>query len=66
MTVSCPPNRRISALIFFIDPLTPMPHDVDVKALIRLAAVYDVPVACNPATANCIATSLPAIARRGA
>ncbi|SDB56370.1 methylglyoxal synthase [Bauldia litoralis] len=43
---------RIAALIFFIDPLTPMPHDVDVKALTRLAVVYDIPMALNAATAE--------------
>ena len=43
---------KIGALIFFIDPLTAMPHDVDVKALIRLSILYDVPFACNEATAN--------------
>jgi methylglyoxal synthase len=42
---------RIDALIFFVDPLTPMPHDVDVKALMRLAIVYDIPMALNRATA---------------
>jgi methylglyoxal synthase len=42
----------ISGLIFFIDPLTPMPHDVDVKALTRLAVVYDIPMALNRATAE--------------
>lgn len=41
---------RIDALIFFVDPLTPMPHDVDVKALMRLAIVYDIPMALNHAT----------------
>src|SRR5689334_22057359 len=35
---------RIDAVIFFVDPLTPMPHDVDVKALMRLAIVYDIPM----------------------
>lgn len=43
---------RISALIFFVDPLTAMPHDVDVKALMRLAIVYDIPMALNRATAG--------------
>ncbi len=55
-------EEKIDALVFFIDPLTAMPHDVDVKALIRLAALYDVPVACNPATADCIAASLASLA----
>lgn len=40
----------IDAVIFFVDPLTPMPHDVDVKALTRLAIVYDIPMALNLAT----------------
>ncbi|PCJ91933.1 MAG: methylglyoxal synthase [Hyphomicrobiales bacterium] len=42
----------IMGLIFFMDPLTPMPHDVDVKALLRLAVVYDVATALNRATAE--------------
>lgn len=43
---------RIDALVFFIDAMTALPHDVDVKALTRLAVVYDVPLACNSATAD--------------
>ncbi|WP_417281856.1 methylglyoxal synthase [Azospirillum griseum] len=43
---------NIQALFFFIDPLTPMPHDVDVKALIRLTALYNIPTALNEATAD--------------
>jgi methylglyoxal synthase len=43
---------RIDALIFFVDPLSPHPHDVDVKALTRLALVYDIPMALNRATAE--------------
>ncbi len=43
---------RLQALIFFIDPLSPHPHDVDVKALTRLAVVYDIPMALNRATAE--------------
>ncbi|HEX8048102.1 methylglyoxal synthase [Rhizobium sp.] len=42
----------IDMIIFFIDPLTPMPHDVDVKALTRLAVLYDIPMALNEATAD--------------
>ncbi|WP_271845396.1 methylglyoxal synthase [Cognatishimia sp. SS12] len=45
---------KLDALVFFIDPMSPMPHDVDVKALTRLAIVYDLPMACSPATANCL------------
>jgi methylglyoxal synthase len=45
-------EQLIDALIFFVDPLTPMPHDVDVKALMRLAIVYDIPIALNRSTAE--------------
>jgi methylglyoxal synthase len=48
---------RVDALIFFPDPLTAMPHDVDVKALLRLALVYDIPCAFNPASANMLVKS---------
>ncbi|MCY0149438.1 methylglyoxal synthase [Hoeflea sp. G2-23] len=49
----------VGLVIFFVDPLTAMPHDVDVKALMRLAIVYDVPMALNRATAE---TRLKALA----
>jgi methylglyoxal synthase len=49
---------EIDLLIFFVDPLTPMPHDVDVKALMRLAIVYDIPMALNEATAERLMTTL--------
>ncbi|MDE1146851.1 MAG: methylglyoxal synthase [Azospirillaceae bacterium] len=42
----------LDMLIFFVDPLGTLPHDVDVKALIRLATLCDLPFACNPATAT--------------
>jgi methylglyoxal synthase len=45
-------EKKIDALFFFIDPLSPHPHDVDVKALMRLAVVYDVPLALNAHTAD--------------
>ena len=45
---------RLDMPIFFIDPLSPMPHDVDVKALTRLATLYDLPLALNAATADLI------------
>ncbi|MBN9434076.1 MAG: methylglyoxal synthase [Bosea sp.] len=54
---------RIQALIFFVDPLTPMPHDVDVKALTRLAELYDIPMALNQATAELIITHPDSVAR---
>ncbi|MEO0495877.1 MAG: methylglyoxal synthase [Pseudomonadota bacterium] len=43
---------EIEALIFLVDPMSPMPHDVDVKALMRLALVYNIPMALNLATAE--------------
>lgn len=45
---------RLDALVFFVDPLSAHPHDVDVKALIRLACLYDVAFAINRRTADLI------------
>lgn len=48
---------KISALIFFCDPMAAQPHDVDVKALLRLASLYNVPTAINRASADFLISS---------
>ena len=50
-------ENKLDAVIFFWDPLTTQPHDVDVKMLLRLAVLHNVPIACNRSSADFLISS---------
>lgn len=51
-------DQKLDALFFFVDPMSSMPHDVDVKALIRLSTLYNIPMGCNERTSDMVLSAL--------
>ncbi|MBB6713717.1 methylglyoxal synthase [Clostridium gasigenes] len=54
---TCIVNGEVDFMIYFWDPLTSQPHDSDIKALLRIAVLYNIPVAMNKSSADCILNS---------
>jgi methylglyoxal synthase len=57
-------SSRLDMLIFFWDPMSSQPHDSDVKALVRIAVVWNIPIACNRTSADYLITS-PLLGKAG-
>jgi methylglyoxal synthase len=54
-------TREVGAVFFFVDPLSPLPHEPDVRALLRVCNVHNAPVATNVATADLLIAALSAV-----